>query len=231
MICCNSDKQEAGRAGMLIWVLWNNRNNWVWNHEKELGKNLGYKALSLWHEWVVVQRVHTNNNQQEHQQQVLAWQPPFQGKPKCNTDAGVHGDAMKTSAGWCVRDHRGHFVLGGNSWIDETCSSNEAEVLALLEAMKELQQRGFNDVIFEIDAQNIVYATHHRTVGISEFSSIIHKIKCSLSLNSGFVVKHIRRQANKVAHTLAKAAFSWSRRHVFDFIPSCIHNLLHNEMI
>jgi ribonuclease HI len=122
-------------------------------------------------------------------------------------------------------------VLGGSSWIDGTCSSNEAEALALLEAMKELQQRGFNDVIFEIDAQNIVYATHHRTVGISEFSSIIHKIKCSLSLNSGFVVKHIRRQANKVAHTLAKAAFSWSRRHVFDFIPSCIHNLLHNEMI
>jgi ribonuclease HI len=97
--------------------------------------------------------------------------------------------------------------------------------------MKELQQRGFNDVMFETDAQNLVNATRHRTIGVSEFSSIIHNIKCMLSLNTGFEVKSIRRQANRVAHTLARVTLSWSRSHVFDLIPLCIHNLLYNEMI
>jgi ribonuclease HI len=71
-------------------------------------------------------------------------------------------------------------VLGGNSWIHGSCSSNEGEALALLESMKELQQRGFSNVIFETDAQNIVGAIRRRNIGVSEFSSIIHKIKCLL---------------------------------------------------
>jgi ribonuclease HI len=230
-MCQSSGRKEAGRAAMLLWVLWKNRNNWVWNHEKEHGQHLGYKAMQLWHEWEAIQLVYSSSTQQEQQPRLVTWQPPPQGKYKCNIDVGVHGEEKKTSMGWCVRDHRGQFVLGGTSWIYGNCTSNEGEALALLEAMKELQQRGFNDVIFETDAQNIVNATRHRTIGVSEFSSIIHKIKCMLSLNTGFEVKSIRRQANRVAHTLARAALSWSRSHVFDLIPLCIHNLLYNEMI
>ncbi|PNY05815.1 cytochrome p450 [Trifolium pratense] len=68
-------------------------------------------------------------------------QKPPQGTYKCNVDAGFHGEARKTSAGWCVRDHIGQFVLGGSSWIQGSCSTNEGETLAMLEAMKELHQR------------------------------------------------------------------------------------------
>jgi ribonuclease HI len=88
------------------------------------------------------------------------WQPPPRGKYKCNVDAGIHKDARKTSFGWCLRDDRGNFVVGGSSWINGTCSSNEGEPLALLEAMREVQHRGYNNVIFETDAQNIVGAIH-----------------------------------------------------------------------
>ncbi|KAK2452872.1 hypothetical protein QL285_000625 [Trifolium repens] len=121
--------------------------------------------------------------------------------------------------------------MGGSSWIIGRCSSNEGETLALFEAMTTLQLRGYNNVIFETDAQNIVGAIRSRKQGVSEFSIIINKIKCLLSLFPGFEVKLIRRQANRVAHTIARAALSWSRRHVFDVVPLCIHNLLANEMI
>jgi hypothetical protein len=47
---------------------------------------------------------------------------------------GIHEDARKISVGWCVRDHRGNFVLGGSSWIDGRYSSHEGEAIALLEA-------------------------------------------------------------------------------------------------
>jgi ribonuclease HI len=122
-------------------------------------------------------------------------------------------------------------VLGGSSWIDGMCSSNEWEALALLEAMKELQQRGFNNVMFETNAQNLVGAIRRRSSGASEFSTIVNKIKCMLSSFFGFEITPIRRQANRVVHTIARAALFWCRRHVFDLIPSCIRNFLHNEII
>jgi hypothetical protein len=50
-ICCHEEKEMAGKIAMLIWVMWNNRNNCVWNGEKEIGQQLGYKALHLWEEW------------------------------------------------------------------------------------------------------------------------------------------------------------------------------------
>jgi ribonuclease HI len=229
-LCRHSSGSDAGKAATVIWFLWKNRNSWVWNKETEHGQLLGCKALNFWHEWQAVQCIYTSNVQQVQQRQ-SSWQPPPRGKYKCNIDVGVHADARKTSAGWCVRDHRGFFVLGGSSWIDGSCSPHEGEALALLGAMKELQQRGFHNVIFEIDAQVLVGAIKRQNIGVSEFSSIVSKIKCFLSLYSGFEVKPIRRQANRIAHTIARAALSWSRRHVFDLIPLCIHNLLSNEMI
>ncbi|KAK2383934.1 hypothetical protein QL285_071338 [Trifolium repens] len=229
-MCRNASRSDAGKAAMLIWILWSNRNNCVWNHEKETGQQLGYRSLCLWFEWSIVQREYYGDVQQVPQQQLI-WQPPPRDKFKCNVDVGIHNEERKSSSGWCVRDHRGNFIMGGSSWINGKCSSNEGEALALLEAMTTLQFRGYNDVIFETDAQNIVGAIRSRKQGISEFSVIINKIKCLLSLCSGFEVKLIRRQANRVAHTIARASLSWPRRHVFDVVPLCIHNLLSNEMI
>jgi len=48
---------------------------------------------------------------------------------------------------------------------------------------------------------------------------------------TNFHVEFIRRQANDVAHTLSKAATSSTNFHVFDDIPTCITDLIFNEMI
>jgi hypothetical protein len=52
-----------------------------------------------------------------------------------------------------------------------------------------------------------------------------------LSLNVGFEVKLIRHQANMIIYTIARAAISCSRCHIFDSVLSYINNLLHDEMI
>jgi len=53
---------------------------------------------------------------------------------------------------------------------------------------------------------------------------------CSTYLTNSHA-EFIRRQANEVAHTLAKAATSSTSFHDFDDIPTCITNLIFNEMI
>ncbi|MCI31196.1 putative ribonuclease H protein, partial [Trifolium medium] len=50
-ICTNEDSNTAGQFAMLAWVLWNNRNNKVWNDTSEPGSSLGVKANHMWEEW------------------------------------------------------------------------------------------------------------------------------------------------------------------------------------
>jgi hypothetical protein len=44
------------------------------------------------------------------------------------------------------------------------------------------------------------------------------------------MVKFSKRQANMVAHMLARVAISWHRRYIVNTLPACIETLLNNEM-
>jgi hypothetical protein len=44
-VCVNESVDDAGRFAMLAWVLWQNRNNKLWNATQETGRNLGSKRV------------------------------------------------------------------------------------------------------------------------------------------------------------------------------------------
>jgi hypothetical protein len=230
-VCSRAVKEVAGLFAMVAWVLWNDRNNKVWNEVAESGRNLGFKAKHLWDEWLSVNKQQHGNQQQARQQHDLTWKKPLQGWYKCNVDAGFHQAISKTSMSWCLRDHMGRFIRAATTWKDGTCSIMEGESIAILEALHELQQQGFSHVIIESDSQTVVDAIRHSPGGSSEFSSIISQINNILSCNPNFMVKFIKRQANMVAHSLARAAISYPRRCTFETLPLCISTLLINEMI
>jgi ribonuclease HI len=97
-----------------------------------------------------------------------------------------------TSIGWCVRNHIGHCVVAGTTWNEENCSIIEGEALALLHALKETEQSGLSQVIFETDSKSVVNAIQHFRGGNSEFSLILCNINNVLSRNPNFVVKFIK---------------------------------------
>jgi ribonuclease HI len=155
----------------------------------------------------------------------------LEGWFKCNVDAAFHKEINKTSIGWILRDHLGRFIAAETTWIDGSCSIVEGESIALLEALKVVRQRDYSHVVFESDSKSVVDAIHHFRGGNSEFSLLVTNIINFLACNQNFMVKFVRRQANMVAHTLARAAISWSRRCTFETLPLCITPLLNNEMI
>jgi ribonuclease HI len=231
-ICRVEDREVAGRFAVMVWMLWNNRNNAVWNGEREHGSRLGVKAYQQWLDWKIAQNIQQqSSNINAQQQQVVQWQKPPTGWLKCNTDAAFHNDSNQTSAGWILRDHLGRFVMAGTTWIQGKCSSLEGEAIALFEAIKAKEQQRFTHIIFESDSKNVVDAIKSLRFGYSEFSTIICNIRNALSLNQNFLVEFVRRQANMVAHSLAKAAIFWTSRQVFDVLPLCITPLLNKEMI
>jgi ribonuclease HI len=194
----------------------------------ESGRNIGIAVLQQWQQWFSVQQHGSSSVQQ--QQPILTWQKPPMNWYKCNFDAGFNKVLNRATAGWCIRDHGGDFIMAGTLWQEGKLTVIEGGAKALLEALKVMQQKVFSQVIFETDCKGVVDAIHNIHGGVSEFSSIIFRITSILLVNPNFVVKFIKRQANIVAHTLAKAASSWARCCNFESLPLCITAYLNNEM-
>jgi ribonuclease HI len=123
------------------------------------------------------------------------------------------------------------FVSAGTSWLEGSCSVIEGEAIALLDALHQLEQRGVSHVIVETDSKSLVDAIQHLRDGDSEFSRIVRNINTVLLANPNFLVRFVKRQANLVAHNLARAASSWPRRCYFESVPLCITTILSNEML
>jgi hypothetical protein len=221
------EKGVAGLFSMVAWVLWNNRNNKVWNGDAEPGGNLGFRAKYLWEEWLLFNKQQPGSQQIARQQHDIIWQKPIQGWYKCNVDAGFHRELSKTSTGWCLRDHMGRFIRAETTWRDGTYSILEGESIALIEALQSLEQQGITHAIIETDSKSVVDALRYIRGG----SFLISQINNILSCNPNFMVKFIKRQTNMVAHTLARAAISQSRRCTFETLHICISTLLINEMM
>ena len=84
----------------------------------------------------------------------------------------------------------------------------EGEAIALLEALHFADANRWNRVIFKSDSSTLVQALSSPSDGNSEFYAIVSSIIYQLYLQSNFKVKFVRRQANMIAHTLARAACS-----------------------
>jgi ribonuclease HI len=229
-ICSAESRETAGMFALLTWLLWQNRNSKVWNNEQVTGSSLGIQVHHLWADWNSCQQIQFGVNQVQ-QQHVFTWRKPPEFWHKCNVDAAFHKDLNKTSTSWCLRDHMGRFVKAETTWFDGNYSVIEGEAIALAEALRAMEQQHISQVIFESDSKSVVDATRYLRGGFSEFSLIVSQINNLLCCNPNFKVEFVKRQANMVAHTLARAAISWSRRCIFETLPTCISTLLINEMV
>ncbi|GAU34127.1 hypothetical protein TSUD_66060 [Trifolium subterraneum] len=229
-VCSNERSDTVGRVTMLLWCIWHNRNDKLWNDNAQMPRQLGRYAFDAWNDWYSVHKLQRNSVSGTIEADLVKWEKPALGWVKCNVDAAFLSGSGKTSVGVCFRDNRGHLMAGMTQWQQTVLSPVEGEAWALLLAMEEARHRGLDRVQFESDSKVLVEAIHMKRRGNSEFLSIVCDILSLMSSFLNFEVKFVRRQANSVAHTLARAANSWSSLHRFEIIPLCIEHLIVNEM-
>ena len=131
----------------------------------------------------------------------------------------------------CIRDANEAFVLARMDWFSPIIDVDTWEALGLLQAMEWVRDLQLVNMDFEVDSKTVADNIYRTQSGVSEFSVLISKCIHLLGtdlMNS--VVKFIRRQANRVAHSLAKAALSEASFHIHYNIPSCIELLIINEI-
>ncbi|XP_058746446.1 uncharacterized protein LOC131619358 [Vicia villosa] len=223
---CREDRRVAGRFAVMLEVLWRSRNNVVWQDDRQDAIRIGLQAYYNWYDWFLAREDHIRDVNNNHP---VVWIPPMLNHVKCNVDAGFNNVCGTTNRGCCFRDHLGRIIKGGVSWDVGFLSVHEAEAMALKEAIHHASSSHFSHVTFESDCQLVVNSIRAKNAGPSEFSLIIKSIQNLLSFFPNFKVKFIKRQANSVAHTLTKAANSWSRRSFFNLVPPCIEFCLMNE--
>ena len=150
------------------------------------------------------------------------WEKPSETWLKCNVDVVFHDCNHLTSFACCVRDSRGQFIRAQAKWKWANMTVLEGEAVALLDAIHFADVNRWDRVVFEYDSATLVQALSSTGHGDSEFYVIVSSIIYQLSLHSNFKIKFVRRQANMVVHTIARATYSWASHRIFNSYPSCI---------
>jgi len=107
-------------------------------------------------------------------------------------------------------------VRARTNWSTPLVDVTEGEAIGLLYAIRWATEQNLNNVIFELDSKRVVDSFHSTRNDVSDLGAIIRE--CGTTFSSFFTnskVEFIRRQANEVAHRLARAATFYASIHYF----------------
>ncbi|XP_039687037.1 uncharacterized protein [Medicago truncatula] len=201
-------------------TIWKERNNKIW---KEVTDAHGYvfdRAKTLLEDWKSAKSIQKVSVSSEQQACITKWMKPSSGLFKCNIDAAFSETTNLVGIGMCIRDEDGHFVLAKTDYFSPTCNVHIGEALGLLSAMDWVHLLQPGTVDFEMDAKRVVDSFNSRQSEATEYGNIIDNCKTlSRQFYENSRVEFVRRQANEVAHSLAKAALSSASSQILVEIP------------
>ncbi|XP_039685106.1 uncharacterized protein [Medicago truncatula] len=214
-----------------MWSIWKARNMKLWQQVANSTTVILDRAKHLLDGWRQANRKQVplrSDNQALHSSAStssnsinIRWRKPERGRYKCNVDASFPTTTNKVGFGMCIRDSDGNHVRSKTMWFNPSCSVDVGEALALHHAIRWIHEIQLFNVDFEVDSKRVADYFNNGRGDVTEFGSIMDS---SVQFRNTFLtnshVEFIRRQANEVAHALAKAATSSTSFQVFDDIPA-----------
>ncbi|KAL6130217.1 hypothetical protein ACLB2K_068598 [Fragaria x ananassa] len=187
---------------MLLWSIWVERNNVVWNGSRVDPRETVRWEMDLLDEYKQAQLV-ANKGQRSRQE--ARWIFPPRGRLKINLD-GAYREDGSGGVGTLMRDEKG-FVKGAWS-VDLTHLNSpiQAEAMACKEWLRRAVEQGWVDIDVESDCEVLVAALNGENSDRLKVSQIIDDCRDYLVLLNNSVVRHIYRKANNGAHRLAHFA-------------------------
>lgn len=138
------------------------------------------------------------------QRQIISWKPPNEGSFKINVDAAVKEGQDTYTVGMVLRNSQGHFLAGRVMKFAGTVQVMEAEMVGIAEALSWLKQLPVSDVVIESDSELCVNAINGDNTNLLELGNLVQQCKSEVCSRGGVLVDFIRKQANRVAHMIAK---------------------------
>jgi len=110
------------------------------------------------------------------------------------------------------------------------CDVDVGEAVGLHTTLQWVADLHYDHVDFVLDSKSVVERFNSNLVDSSELGCIIQV--CRQFFDCNFQSSHVkfnRKQDNMVAHELARVTLSHTNSHVYNDVPSCIHDLIANE--
>ena len=163
-----------------------------------------------------------------------SWSPnlvsPFRSRWKCNLDAAMFRDLSAIGLGMVMRRNDGQFYACKTLLLPLSCSVNEAEALALREALLWALSLKLVDVEFETDSLLVVSSLSSHFLDRSEYGFLIADCMC-LRGKGNYSIRFVKRQTNKCAHVLVKhVCFNASLYESF-VIPSWLEEVIISDLL
>jgi ribonuclease HI len=142
------------------------------------------------------------------------WQRPPDGVVKINSDGAINVNDNLAATGAVARE--GVVFRGATGKTYRGVSDPlTVESLAFRDAVVYARSRGFTNVVFEVDSEDLVRLWQNRANDLSVVKQVLDEISELSLLFTNFSLVHARREANQAAHSCAKyislqdGSFSW----------------------
>ncbi|XP_074346363.1 uncharacterized protein LOC141685142 [Apium graveolens] len=132
------------------------------------------------------------------------WHPPREGRVKINVDAHVITGLSWFSCGLIIRDHEGRFNRARTRKDAGGVSVVEAEARGVLEAIRWAISLGLYGVDIESDSKNSVHAINKIVENYLKVGVVFPECRRLLEDRRDISISFVKKQANKVAHILAR---------------------------
>ena len=132
------------------------------------------------------------------------WCPPNPDMVKINCDGATFKEQKKLGIGVVIRDSNGLVMASMSKLLPQQYTSLEIETLAASSALEFAAKLGFRQVTLETDSQVLSNALRHNSPYLFPLGLLIDDIRCNASLFNQLLYSHVKREGNKVAHSLAR---------------------------
>ena len=232
------------RLAVILWSLWKHRNLKLWQNESETCAQVIDRAVHLLDDWSEANyppeaaaapndgATSGNASSSVRSSSNVRWQRPQRGRLKCNVDASFSETMNRTGIGICIRDDEGTFVLARTVCMPSLMPIPVGEALGLYHALEWVSDMQFDNVDFALDSKITTDAFSRSSRDISEFGQVISECRRVFSTHfTNSKVEFCRRQANGVAHALARVAKLYASPTIYYDVPLCIEQIIINEML
>lgn len=137
---------------------------------------------------------------------VSYWVQPPSGRLKINVDGSFLSELEQGSIGVVARDNLGNCIAALSRSLNHVSSALHAEAEACRAGLLLAIHQGWDDLIMETDCTLLVDALAGVGDDFSQIGRIVGDCREYLCSFNSFVIRHVYREANRVAHRLAHVA-------------------------
>ncbi|XP_022143535.1 uncharacterized protein LOC111013412 [Momordica charantia] len=207
-------EEERRRSMIIAWQIWEMRNKSIFKgvHPEtrdiqlaidryiinSAGRNTNLKGKSTNKDLHLIRRIEDNTGAQ--------WKPPTSNSWKLNTNAAWRADTNTGGIGWILRDEKGEVIKASCRIIRAERNITYLEVMAICEGLRAIRQEHCRPIHLESDSLEAIHLLHRQCQDQTEIIWLLEEIWQMMKDMEIVSMRHISREANKVAHGLARRA-------------------------